>query len=237
MLLAIGTVVTTVVSFNLGIPQLMPFLGAGVIYPLYVLLVVRRRYNQAMVWVLWWAFCQSWAVAGATIVAPEQGSEVVLNGTVYTENMFNWIVTGEGAEGSIQLFLPLHLREYILFALLSLITFGSAALILGTYLLNYMNFYVGQLVSQSSYPWLAALVGWPPWSILRVVGYIATGLALTALAFNLSHKISRKLPTMDFPRQYLLMGIGLLLGDLVVKATLAPSWQKLLQMALIGSVE
>ena len=237
MLLAIGTVLTTIVSFNFGIPQLMPFLGAGVIYPLYVLLVVRRRYNQAMVWVLWWAVCQSLAVAGATILAPEQASEVVLNGTVYTENMFNWIVTGEGAEGSIQLFLPLHLREYILFSFLSLITFGSAALILGTYLLNYMNFYVGQLVSKSSYPWLAALVGWPPWSMLRVVGYIATGLALTALAFNLSHKISRKLPTMDFPRQYFLMGIGLLLGDLVVKATLAPIWQKLLRMALIGTGE
>ncbi len=167
--------------------------------------------------------------------------------------MFHWIRTGEGAEGSLQLFLPIHLREYALFSLLSLLTFGSAALILGTYLLNYMNFYVGQLVYQSSHPWLAALVGWPPWSMLRVVGYIATGLALTALALNLGHYFSRKFPqldevqagegsspgespgvyeprsagsrrsTLDFPRQYFLMGLGLLLGDLLVKATLAPS--------------
>ena len=46
----------------------MPFLGAGVIYPLYILLLVRRCYNQAMVWVLWWAVCQSLAVAVATIL-------------------------------------------------------------------------------------------------------------------------------------------------------------------------
>ena len=223
MLLAIGAVLTTGASFSFSIPKLMPFLGAGVIYPLYLFLVARRCYNQAMVWVLWWAICQSFAVAGATVLAPERAAEVVLHGAVYTEDMFHWIRTGEGAEGSLQLFLPIHLREYALFSLLSLLTFGSAALILGTYLLNYMNFYVGQLVYQSSHPWLAALVGWPPWSMLRVVGYIATGLALTALALNLGHYFSRKFPQLDFPRQYFLMGLGLLLGDLLVKATLAPS--------------
>ena len=235
MLLALGTVLTTVASLSFNIPKLMPFLGAAVIYPLYLLLVARCSYNQAMIWVLWWAICQSLAVAGATILAPERATEVVLNGSVYTESMFHWIRTGEGAEGTVQLFLPIHLREYILFSLLSLVTFGSAALILGTYLLNYMNFYVGQLIYHSSNPWLAALVGWPPWSMLRVIGYISTGLALTALALNLGHKISSKFPQLYFPRRYFWLGLGLLLGDLIVKATLAPIWQKLLQMALIGS--
>ena len=63
LLLAIGTVLTTIASLSFRIPWLMPFLGAGVIYPLYLLLVGRRCYNQAMVWVLWWAICQSFAVA------------------------------------------------------------------------------------------------------------------------------------------------------------------------------
>ena len=233
--LAIGTILTTLASFSFQIPQLMPLLGAGVIYPLYLLLVARRSYNRAMIWVLWWAVCQSLAVVGATVLAPERAAEVVLHGSVYTENMFHWIRTGEGAEGTVQLFLPIHLREYVLFSLLSLVTFGSAALILGTYLLNYMNFYVGQLIYQSNHPWLAAVVGWPPWSMLRVLGYIATGLALTALALNLGHKISSKFPKLYFPRNYFLLGLGLLLGDLIVKATLAPIWQKLLQMALMGS--
>ena len=234
ILLALGAVLTTFASFSFRIPTLMPFLGAGVIYPLYLFLVAHRYYNQAMFWVLCWAWSQSWAVAGATILAPETATEVVLHGAAYTDNMFHWIKTGEGAEGSLQLFLPIHLREYAIFSLLSLLTFGSTALILGTYLLNYMNFYVGQLVSQSSHPWLAALVGWPPWSMLRVVGYIATGLALTVLALNQGHKISRKFPQLDFPRHYFLMGLGLLLGDLLVKTTLAPIWQQLLRMALIN---
>ena len=237
MLLAIGTVLTTIAGLSFRIPWLMPLLGAGVIYPLYLFLVSRRCYNQAMLWVLWWAICQSFAVAGATILAPERAASVVLHGTVYTENMFHWIRTGKGAEGSLQLFVPIHLREYATFSVLSLFTFGSAALILGTYLLNYMNYYVGQLVYFSTHPWLAAVVGWPPWSMLRVVGYVATGLALTALALNLGHYFSRRFPQLDFPRQYFLMGLGLLLGDLIVKATLAPIWQQLLQMALIGTVK
>ncbi len=234
ILLAIGAVLTTMASLSLRIPMLMPFLGAGVIYPLYLILVSRRYYNQAMLWVLWWAWSQSWAVAVATILAPEKAAYVILHGTVYTEDMFHWIQTGEGAEGSLSLFLPIHLREYAIFSFLSLSTFGSAALILGTYLLNYMNFYVGQLIAQSSHPWLAALVGWPPWSMLRVFGYIATGLALTVLALNLGHKISKKFPQLNFPRHYFLMGLGLLLGDLLVKTTLAPFWQQLLRMALLN---
>ena len=232
MLLAIGTILTTLASFSFQIPQLMPLLGAVVIYPLYLLLVARCSYNRAMIWVLWWAVCQSLAVVGATVLAPERAAEIVLHGSVYTENMFHWIRTGEGAEGTVQLFLPIHLQEYVLFSLLSLVTFGSAALILGTYLLNYMNFYVGQLIYHSNHPWLAAVVGWPPWSMLRVMGYIATGLALTALALNLANKISSKFPQLYFPRRYFLLGLGLLLGDLIVKATLAPIWQKLLQLAL-----
>ena len=237
ILLAIGAILTTVVSFNLSMPKLMPFLGAGVIYPLYLSLVGHRCYNQAMIWVLWWAICQSFAVIGATVLAPERAAETVLYGAVYTDNMFHWIRTGEGAEGTFQLFLPIHLREYVIFSLLSLFTFGSAALILGTYLLNYMNCYVGQLVVESNYPWLALIIGWPPWSMLRVVGYVVTGLALTALALNLVRYFGKRFFSLEFPHRYFLLGLGLLLGDLLVKAILAPSWQKLLQMALTGTVK
>ncbi|MGK7876816.1 MAG: hypothetical protein AB4426_27070 [Xenococcaceae cyanobacterium] len=53
--------------------------------------------------------------------------------------MFHWIQTGEGAEGSLRLFLPIHLRNYLIFCLLSLITLSSTALIFGIWMLNYMN--------------------------------------------------------------------------------------------------
>ncbi|MEQ8956316.1 MAG: hypothetical protein RLP02_00085 [Coleofasciculus sp. C2-GNP5-27] len=226
--LAVGAILTTTTSFVFAVAWLMPILGAAVPYPIFLFHVRQGRYSHAFGWVLLWAVFQSIAVAGATAIAPERAAEVVLSGTTYTEEMFHWIQTGEGAEGSPRLFLPIHLRHYIAFCVLSLITFGSAALLLGTWLLNYMNFYVAQLITISANPWLAAAIAWPPWSLLRVMGYISTGIALTTLGLHGIAKIRGKIPRHPFPKTYLLLGIGLVVADAIVKAFLAPFWQQLL---------
>ena len=235
LLLLVGAVLTTTASFSFGVAWLMPILGASVIYPWFFLQVCRHRYLQALGWVLLWAFFQSLAVILSTIFAPVRGAKVILNGTIYTEEMLHWIRTGEGAEGSLSLFLPLHLQEYVLFSLLSLLSLGAVALLLGTYLLNYMNFYVGNLILISANPWLAALLGWPMWSLLRVVGFICTGIALTALGLNFLSRFRQQSTQLEspFPRNYLIAGFGFVIADILVKATLAPIWQKLLLIALL----
>jgi sulfite exporter TauE/SafE len=101
-----------------------------------------------------------------------------------------------------------------------------------------MNFYVGNLILISANPWLAALLGWPIWSLLRVVGFICTGIALTALGLNFLSRF-RQQPTQlisPFPRNYLWAGFGFVIADIVVKAILAPIWQKLLLFALLKPV-
>ncbi|NES86841.1 MAG: hypothetical protein F6K10_38940 [Moorea sp. SIO2B7] len=228
MVLLVGTLLSALASFVFAIPLLTPILGAAVIYPIFVLLVGRCQYNSAFGWVLFWALLQSIVVGLGTILAPARASEVFLNGSAYTEEMLNWIRTGEGAEGSLSLFLPIHLRQYAVFSFLSLVTFGSAALLLGTYLLNYMNFYVANLIKVSVNPWLAACLAWYTWSLLRVVGFIATGIALTTLGFHLVDKVRGKLPIDFFPKRYFLIGISFLLTDIIVKAILTPIWQKFL---------
>ena len=230
--LAVGAILTTIASFLLDMAWLMPILGAAVPYPIFLSQVRRHRYSSALRWMLLWALFQSLAVAIGTALAPDRAAEVVLNGSTYTKEMLHWIRTGEGAEGSFRLFLPIHVRHYAAFCVLSLVTFGSAALLLGTWLLNYMNFYVAQLVQSSVAPWLAACLGWPPWSVLRVVGYISTGVALTALSLNLVTRARGRVPQDSFPEQYLLMGLGFVVADLVVKAVLAPVWQGLLLSVL-----
>ena len=233
-LLLIGAGLTTMASLVFGNAWLMPVLGALVIYPLFLLQVRRCRYSQGLRWVLIWAIFQSLAVILATIITPEKASAVVLSGPSYTEEMLHWIRTGEGAEGSLSLFLPLHVRQYAIFSFLSLITLGSASLLLGTYLLNYMNFYVGQLIIMSANPWLAAIIGWPIWSVLRVMGFICTGIALTALGLNLLARIRKQMPQHYLPMNYLLLGISFVVADIIVKATLAPIWQRMLLTALVG---
>jgi hypothetical protein len=232
ILLVVGTVLTAVASLIFGQPWLMPILGSLVIYPLFLLKVKRCEYRAALFWVLWWAFWQSLVVIVATIFAPTMAAKVIINGTVYTEEIFNWIRTGEGAEGSISLFLGIHLKQYLAFSILSFFTLGSASLFLGTYLLNYMNFYVSQLIQASLYPGLAALIGWPPWSILRVIGFICTGIALTDLGLRLIAKLRKHSYSDVFSWRYLYLGISFVTVDIIVKTILAPIWRHFLLYVL-----
>lgn len=174
------------------------------------------------------------AVAVATTFAPEKAAQVVLSGSSSTAEMLDWIRTGTGAEGSLRLFLPIHLRNYLVFCILSLITCGSGALILGTYQLNYMNFYVAQLIQLSVNPWLSGAIAWPIWSVLRVIGYLYNGVALTVGGLNLISLLKKQVPTRQFPQRFLLLGFGFVVADIVVKAALAPIWQKLLLKGLLG---
>lgn len=66
--------------------------------------------------------------------------------------MLHWIRTGEDSEGSLSLFLSAHLLQYGIFCILCVVTLSSVALIFGTWMLNYMNFYVAELVKVSAKP-------------------------------------------------------------------------------------
>ncbi|MBD2727491.1 hypothetical protein H6G96_14430 [Nostoc sp. FACHB-892] len=53
-----------------------------------------------------------------------------------------------------------------------------------------------------------------------------------ALVLNLVTRIRGEVPKSPFPKTYILIGIGFVIADIVVKAVLAPIWQKLLLSAL-----
>lgn len=235
--LSIGAVLSTTISFVISINWLMPILGSAVAYPVFLHLIRHRQYGSAAVSMLLWAIFQSLVIGVGTIWFPETAAKVILSGPATTAEMFHWIQTGEGAEGSLRLFLPIHLRNYLIFCGLCCLTVSSTALLFGTWMLNYMNFYVAQLVRASVHPWLAIAVGWPPWSIFRVIGFILTGVALAAVGLNLMARIRRSPVQISFPRQYLWMGIGFVVADIVVKATLSPVWRQLLRYALLGETE
>ncbi|MEH2209818.1 hypothetical protein [Nostoc sp.] len=110
----------------------------------------RQQYKKsAFWWMLLWGVLQSIAVIVATAIAPQTAAKVILRGQSYTTEMLHWIRTGEGMEGTIRLFLPDHLLHYGIFCILCVVTLSSAALIFGTWMLNYMNFYVAELVKGS----------------------------------------------------------------------------------------
>jgi hypothetical protein len=230
--LAAGAAVSTAAGFALGQAWLLPLVGAAVPFPLFLLRVRQSRYAGAVGWVLLWALFQSVAVGVATWFFPERAAEVIHRGPEYAAEMLGWVRTGEGPEGSPRLYLPIHLRHYLGFCVLSVVTVGAAALALGTWLLNYMNYYVVELVRASADRTTALLLGWPLWAAIRVVGFIVTGTALTALGSSLAAKIRDREAKIRFPVRVFLSGFGLVVADAVLKAVLAPFWQSILFRAL-----
>src|SRR4029450_8253162 len=89
-------------------------------------LLRRQERRQAVTAMLVWA--AALAVGGTTSFAlwPRPVDAAVLNGRGYREEMFGWILTGFGREGSPRLFLPQHLLHLGAFVVLSLVT-GSTA--------------------------------------------------------------------------------------------------------------
>lgn len=177
-----------------------------------------------------WALLMSLTVIALSLFAPEAAEQGVIRGAAYREEMFSWIRTGVGAESDPSRFLPQHALHYAAVLGLSFASAGMAGLLLGTVLLNYMNFYVGSLVHEAVSPGTAILIGWPPWSVLRVAGFI---LGAVAAADLLLGRALRGAPW--DPRvagRMLLASLGFVLADVTVKAVLAPHWRILLARAL-----
>jgi hypothetical protein len=231
LLLAAGAAGTTLIGFLAGSGWLLPVLGAAVPFPLFLDRVRAGRHTAAAGWVLVWAVLQSVVMGGAVLLFPETAASVVRRGPEYATEMLSWIRTGQGPEGSPRLFLPVHAGHYALFSLVSLLSFGGLGLALGTFLLNYMNFYVAELIRASEHPMRALLFGWPVWATLRVAGFVFTGAALAGFSFRILRRL-RGTPPGPTPTRTLLLGLLLVVLDALLKATLAPLWRGLLQGAL-----
>jgi hypothetical protein len=220
----LGSLGSTAAGFGAGLPWLLPVLGALVPYPVFLRELRAGRPGAACRAVLLWALLQSLVLGGAVRLAPDRAAGVVHRGPAYAAEMIHWIETGEGPEGSPRLYLPVHLRHYAAFCALSFLTAGAASLVLGTWLLNYMNYYVVVMAGAAAAPAPALALGWPPWAVLRVVGFVATGAALAGFALAWLNA-RRGGPALPHPRALLAVGIGFVVADAVLKWLLAPAWR------------
>ena len=228
--LAIGPQAATAIGFGLGQPWLLPILGAAVSYPVFLDRVRRGAFAAAFGWMLFWTVFQSLSVGVGMQVAPERAARSVHRGPSYAAEMLHWARTGEGAESDPSRFLPVHARHLAGFAVLTVVTAGAGGLILGTWLLDYMNYYVGSLTRASDQPLAAALLGWHPWAVLRVIGFIAIAVALAPLGLALLARLRRRPPPPGplVARRFLALGLALVAADAVLKTVLAPTWQGIL---------
>jgi hypothetical protein len=212
----------------LGNRWILPALNTLAIYPFYVRLIAAGRRRRAFALALLWAIFMSQAVIAGTCLFPGRSGAAIVNGREYTNEMFSWIRTGEGRESNPSEFLPDHARDLALFAVLAFLTAGLAALFMGAVLLNYMNFYVGSLLLESTHPLYAAALGWPPYAAIRVVGYILIATALSDASIG---TFGRRGAGWQRTVRYAAAGFALVLLDVIIKAGTAAGWAKLLKAA------
>jgi hypothetical protein len=230
--LPLGALASTALGVGIGNPWLFPVLGALVPFPVFLGYIRKGCPGKATAWVLYWCIAQSLALGAAVALVPERTAATVWHGPAYADEMLTYIRTGVGAEGSPRLFLPLHARHYVLLCVISLVTVGAGGLVLGTVLLNYMNFYVATLVRSAADPILALFFGWPVWAILRVVGYTATGAVMADVSWRLWSRWRGRAIARPFPVRLWLLGLGFALLDVGLKALVAPVWRSILHGAL-----
>jgi len=224
--LFLGTVIAFLLARASGSKVFFPALLTLVIYPVYALDLSQGRRDLALFHTLFWASVSS--VCMILWVRYDDGgmAKVVFKGIEYRDEMFQWILTGEGKEGNIRLFLPEHLKHFIIFCASSFLTAGVWGFAFGSLLLNYMNFYVGSLSLHSHHPLLASVVGWPPWSVLRATGFVLCGIALSEplLSQLLRFRMDRRRCY-----QYFFAGLGFVIADILLKANMASFWRDLLR--------
>lgn len=221
----------------LALTPLVPWLGAlpggkwGVLllapltlYSAFLARVRLRDYFGAWRLATVWAVLLSLGVITMVWWQPEIAEEAVLRGESYRQEMFHWIRTGEGAEGQPAQFLPIHAGHLAVFVSLSWISAGYLGLVLGTWLLGYMSYFVGSYAVAAQSPLIGPLIAWVPWSVLRVLAFVLLGCL-----FARPLLVRRPWPFGPREKRLLALAVAGLLADVGLKALMADGYGLLLR--------
>jgi hypothetical protein len=226
------TLVSYPLGLALGVPWLLPVLNTAPAYAALVHLLSREKRSVALRLMLVWAVALA---VGATVTFaawPKAVDAMVLNGPAYRDQMFAWIRSGTGAEGDIRGFLPEHLFHLGAFVLLSLATASALSMTMGAVLMNYMGFYVASLARAGVPAGTVLFFGWQPWALCRVAAFCTLGVILAEpLLARLRGKPFAGWSVWRVPLACAVAGI---LADWILKATLAPTWGRVLRSAFPG---
>jgi len=228
----------------LAVTPLVPLLaavpGGGWLLPLVAPLTVygwfRRRviagdYPGAWRLGLLWAALLSLGVIALVMVLPEAAARGILHGEAYRTEMFGWIETGLGRENDPAAFVPQHLLHLGLFLVLTWVSGGYLGLGLGASLVGYMSYFVGSYAVASGHPLAGALAAWVPWSVLRVAAFVLIGAV-----FARPLLVRRAWPFERREGMLLALAATGILGDIVIKALLAPTYGLFLRQLAGGSL-
>ncbi len=219
-----ATVAAAVAGFATGNMFLFPLICMAPAYPVMIRRLLAGERGRAVIAMLLWAATLAPASVMLSLWAPNQAAGTVLRGEVYADEMFHWLRTGEGRESRPAEFLVEHAVHLALFTALSLATASLASIYFGTVLLNYMAYYVARVIEAAGGDFLAGVMAWHPWSLVRVAAFVVLGVVL---AEPLLRRISGSMKVPSRGRgPWLVLVLGGLVADVAIKAVLAPYWRQ-----------
>jgi len=218
--LALATIFGAVLGFIVSNRFILPLLLSAPVYLLLIHLLKRGERKKAVAFMLFWALILGLVMTFACYLYPEKSEGLVIHGAGYRGEMFDWIKTGIGKEGTPSQFIPEHLLHLGIFIALSLVTLSAASILFGTILMNYMAFYVAQLMLLTDQKFLVFTVGWHFWSLFRIAGFVILGVVLAEPTLHRVFKYNWRLKD---ARPYLVTAALLILLDMTCKAIFAPA--------------
>jgi hypothetical protein len=220
-----ATLLSYLVGWMAGIPILVPILNTLASYPFMIVALTRGELRLAIGRMLLWALTMGVAATLLSYARPAETGQLFLRAQPYRTEMFTWVLTGRGAESTPAAFIPQQIGHAALFAGLTTVSGGALGMPMGAVLMNYMGHYVGTLAETSARPARTLWLAWHPWAIIRVISFVVIGVVLSA---PLLSRIAKFRVDWNASRRLLAWaGAGLVL-DIVLKALLAPTWQRLL---------
>jgi hypothetical protein len=212
-------------AWAIGVPVLVPFLNTAASFPFMVLALRRGDLRLAVARMLVWALTMGVVATLLSYARPAETGQLFPRAQSYRVEMFTWVATGRGPESTPSQFIPQQVGHAALFSGLALLSGGILAMPMGAMLMNYMGHYVGTLAESSARPAATMLLAWHPWAVIRVISFVVIGVVLSAPV--LSRLFTFHVDSPATRRLLVWASVGLV-ADIVLKALLAPAWQRLL---------
>ena len=225
LVLVFGTLLSYALGWAIGVPALLPVLNTAASFPFMVLALRRGDLRLAVARMLLWALTMGVAATLLSYARPAETGLLFLRAPAYRTEMFTWVASGIGPESAPSQFIPQQAGHAVLFSGLALASGGVVAMPMGAVLMNYMGHYVGTLAESSARPLLTLALAWHPWAVIRVVSFVVIGVVLSA---PLLSRLFRFRVDWAQGRPLLIAAAVGLVADIVLKAVLAPAWQRLL---------
>jgi hypothetical protein len=228
--LVVLTALSYALAWTVNIPALVPVLNTAASFPFMALALKNGNVRLAVARMLLWALAMGVCATLLSYARPAATDELFVRGRAYREEMFAWVLTGRGAESTPSRFIPMQAGQAAIFTGLTLASGAVLSMPMGALLMNYMGHYVGTLASQSARPGLTMVLGWHPWSVIRIVSFVVLGVVLSMPVLS---RVLRFRVDWSAARPLALAACAGLVADIVLKALLAPAWQRLL-LRIVG---